>query len=113
MGSNKKRDNSRSKKKTQEFSQSELDALRNQYALSQGVKEVKKETDFIAKQTKERENDDNVKSSKHIQVIPSDVSKTEKSDNLLLKEQDCIHDISIHDPCQSCENSLSHSTLKE
>merc|ERR1712228_11240 len=114
--SNKKRDHSRSKKKTQEFSQSELDALRNQYALSQGVKEVKKETAFIAhqtKQTKERENDDNVKSSKHIQVIPSDASKTEKSDNLLLKEQDCIHDISIHDPCQSCENSQSHSTLKE
>merc|ERR1719268_134206 len=39
--------------------------------------------------------------------------RLKKSDNLLLKEQDCIHDISIHDPCQSCEKSQSHSTLKE
>jgi len=114
--SKKKRDQSRSKKKTQEFSQSELDAFRNQYALKQGVKEVKNGTDFIAHQTEktnQRENNHNIISSEQNPIIPTNDSRTEKRDNPLLKEQDCIHDISIRDFCQPCDDSQSHSTLKE
>merc|ERR1712098_953282 len=134
----KKKDN-QGRKKTREFKPNELDALRDEFAKKQGVKEVKNistsKAEFDKKQGENLTKDINTTSISEFdqkQAIEETTGtitmKQADTDNsqvenipvnnehkipVTSKEQLCVHDISIKDNCGICEEAQSHTTLKD
>ena len=105
----KKRDNSKSRKKTQEFKPNDLEALRDEFAKNQGVKEIQ---DISTSQTKNKQADTHISQLEEKSVSPNvPANKTqaikETVDTTIVREQLCIHDISIAEFCQKCDTGYN------
>merc|ERR1712013_512625 len=126
----KKKKDSKSRKRTREFKPNELDALRDEFAKKQGVKETKdisaKKIEFDKNQGKDTTKVINTNQTEFDQKQdvdgPKDIvtnrpvgtNNTNLEENIsvkrdptppvVVKEQLCIHDIAVKNDCEPCDN---------
>merc|ERR1712106_791087 len=105
----KKRNNSNNRKKTQEFKPNELDELRGDFAKKQGVKETK---DINTIQTVNKQADTDISQLEVKTASSNDSANKETVETPVMREQICVHDILVTEPCEKCDESQSHNTLK-
>merc|ERR1712128_216555 len=105
----KKRNNSNNRKKTQEFKPNELDELRGDYAKKQGVKETK---DINTIQTVNKQADTDISPLEVKTASSNESANKETVETPVMREQICVHDILVTEPCEKCDESQSHNTLK-
>merc|ERR1712013_581408 len=111
----KKKKDSKSRKRTREFKPNELDALRDEFAKKQGVKETKDTTKVINTNQTEFDQKQDVDGPKDIVTNrPVGTNNTNLEENIsvkrdptppvVVKEQLCIHDIAVKNDCEPCDN---------
>merc|ERR1712106_1212327 len=105
----KKRNNSNNRKKTQEFKPNELDELRGDFAKKQGVKETK---DINTIQTVNKQADTGISPLAVKTASSNDSANKETVETPVMREQICVHDILVTEPCEKCDEPQSHNTLK-
>merc|ERR1712123_429490 len=105
----KKRNNSNNRKKTQEFKPNELDELRGDFAKKQGVKETK---DINTIQTVNKQADTDISPLEVKTASSNESANKETVETPVMREQICVHDILVTEPCEKCDESQSHNTLK-
>merc|ERR1711892_1362729 len=105
----KKRNNSNSRKKTQEFKPNDLDELRGDFAMKQGVKETK---DINTVQTVNKQADTDISPLEVKTASSNESANKETVETPVMREQICVHDILVTEPCEKCDESQSHNTLK-
>merc|ERR1712106_1315109 len=105
----KKRNNSKSRKKTQEFKPNELDELRGDFAKKQVLMETK---NINTIQTVNKQADTDISQLAVKTASSNDSANKETVETPVMREQICVHDILVTEPCEKCDESQSHNTLK-
>merc|ERR1712106_1037024 len=105
----KKRNNSNNRKKTQEFKPNELDELRGDFAKKQVLTETK---DINTIQTVNKQADTDISPLEVKTASSNESANKETKETPVMRKQFCVHDILVTEPCEKCDESQSHNTLK-